>query len=59
VRVRDTAEVLRRLGGQVTMRLYPGLGHLVNEDEITTVQKLMESLISHPPLPHPSPVQQT
>jgi hypothetical protein len=32
--VEHTAEVLRRLGGDVTLRLYPGMGHLVHQDEI-------------------------
>jgi predicted esterase len=40
-RVRETTEVMRRLGGQVTMRLYPGMGHLVNEDEIDAVRRMM------------------
>ena len=40
-RVRETGEVLRRLGGQVTMRLYPGMGHLINEDEIDAVRRIM------------------
>jgi phospholipase/carboxylesterase len=31
-RVRESAEVLERLGGQVTMRLYEGMCHTVNED---------------------------
>jgi predicted esterase len=43
-RVRETAEVLTRLGGRVTMRLYPGMGHLINEDEIATVRKMMAEL---------------
>jgi predicted esterase len=45
-RVRETAEVLRSLGGEVTMRLYPGMGHLVNEDEIATVRGMMTALIA-------------
>jgi predicted esterase len=38
VRVKESAEVLQRLGGDVTMRLYPGMGHMVNEDEIAAVR---------------------
>jgi len=41
VRVEDSAEVLRRLGGEVTMRLYPGMGHLVNDDEIEAVRGMV------------------
>lgn len=40
-RVRESAEVLQRLGGVVTMRLYPGMGHLVNDDEIEAVRALL------------------
>src|SRR5258708_19403995 len=36
-RVEHSAEVLRRLGGNVTMRLYPGMGHTVNQDELAFV----------------------
>jgi predicted esterase len=40
-RVRESAEVLQRLGGEVTMRLYPGMGHQINEDEIAAVHVMM------------------
>jgi predicted esterase len=40
-RVRESAAVLRRLGGEVTLRLYPGMGHLVNGDEIETVRTML------------------
>jgi predicted esterase len=43
-RVQDSADVLGRLGGRVTMRLYPGMGHLVNEDEITTVRTMLNAM---------------
>lgn len=48
-RVELSAEVLRQLGGNVTMRLYPGMGHTVNEDEIAAVRTLMKGLISKNP----------
>jgi predicted esterase len=44
-RVRETAQVLGRLGGQVDMRLYPGMGHLVNEDEIDAVRALLDAVV--------------
>src|SRR6266480_7032126 len=40
-RVEQSAEVFKRLGGNVTARLYPGLGHTVNRDEIHFVQGMM------------------
>jgi predicted esterase len=43
-RVRLSAEVLQRLGGNVTMRLYPGMGHTINEDELEAVRKILELL---------------
>lgn len=47
-RVRESADVLRRLGGDVTMRLYPGMGHLVNEDEIEVVRGMLAAALQPP-----------
>jgi predicted esterase len=46
--VRQSAKVMRRLGGDVTMRLYPGMGHQINEDEIAAVQAMMEATALNP-----------
>ena len=43
-RVELSAEVLQRLGGNVTTRLYPRMGHTVNRDEIDFVQNMMSAL---------------
>ncbi len=43
-RVHDTAEVLQRLGGEVTVRLYPNMDHTINQDELETVRGLMAAL---------------
>ncbi len=43
-RVHHTGEVLRRLGGVVTARLYPHMGHTINQDEIELVQEMMTRL---------------
>jgi predicted esterase len=45
-RVEHSAEVLRRLGGDVTVRLYPNMGHLVNQDEINFVRQMMAALVA-------------
>lgn len=45
-RVEHSAEVLQRLGGNVTMRLYPRMGHTVNDDEIRAVQTMMDGLLA-------------
>ncbi|MGH2523067.1 MAG: alpha/beta hydrolase [Anaerolineales bacterium] len=44
-RVHHTAEVLRRLGGNVTERLYPNMGHTVNHDEIKFVRGMMDAVM--------------
>ena len=44
-RVELTAQVLRRMGADVDMRLYPGMGHTVNGDEIEAVKGMMERVI--------------
>ena len=43
-RVEFSAAVLQKLGGNVTMRLYPRMGHTVNQDEIRRVQDMMAAL---------------
>jgi predicted esterase len=47
-RVRESAEVLRRLGGDVDMRLYPGMGHEVGEDEILAVRAMLARAVDPP-----------
>ena len=42
-RVEESAAVFQRLGGAVTVRFYPGMGHTVNQDEIDAVQKMMRA----------------
>lgn len=44
-RVQHTSEVMRKLGGDVTERLYPNMGHTVNEDEIAFVKSMMDTVI--------------
>ena len=45
-RVEETATVLERMGASVTMRLYPGLGHTIDADELTHARSLLQSVIS-------------
>jgi predicted esterase len=48
-RVHESAEVFRRLGGSVDERVYPGMGHVVNADEIAAVhERLSTSLTADP-----------
>lgn len=41
-RVRESAEVLRRLGATVDERIYPRMGHTVNDDEMRAVRALLD-----------------
>jgi hypothetical protein len=34
------------MGASVTMQLYPGMGHLVNEDEIARTQEIMDRVLA-------------
>lgn len=43
-RARDTADAFRRLGADVTLRIYPGMGHLVNDDEIAFAQGVLDAV---------------
>jgi predicted esterase len=44
-RVRESAELCARMGAQVTTKIYPGMGHLVNEDEIAHARKLIDQVV--------------
>jgi phospholipase/carboxylesterase len=43
-RVVESAAVFRGLGASVTERLYPNMGHTVNEDEINAVKRIMAAV---------------
>jgi phospholipase/carboxylesterase len=40
-----TVDVLGRLGGEVTERLYPNMDHTVNQDEVDFVRDMMQRLL--------------
>ncbi|HET6955966.1 MAG TPA: dienelactone hydrolase family protein [Vicinamibacterales bacterium] len=46
-RVRETADVFRRMGAPVDERIYPRMGHTVNQDEIRAVNALLLSNPRH------------
>jgi len=48
LRVRESAAVMTEMGASVTMRLYAGMGHLVNDDEIAAVRDMMTKVIGSP-----------
>lgn len=43
-RVYESAEVVEAMGATVTTRIYPGMGHTVNEDELEAVRQMMAAL---------------
>src|ERR1700719_4606522 len=44
-RVHESTQVLRRLGGDVTERIYPGMGHTINDDEVKHVRGILAGLV--------------
>lgn len=48
-RVHHSAEVMTRLGGDVTKRIYPGMGHTVNQDEVDFVRSLLGDVAAGDP----------
>jgi predicted esterase len=42
-RVHESADVFRRMGASVDERIYPGMGHTVNRDELDAVARLLEA----------------
>ncbi len=43
-RLDETEKVFKKLGASVQKNIYPGMGHLVNEDEIRHIQELTDRL---------------
>jgi predicted esterase len=41
-RVEESAAVLTRMGGNVTLRINPGLAHTVNADEIAHARQVVD-----------------
>lgn len=44
-RVLESEQILTVLGGSVTTRLYPNLGHTVNQNELDFVQSMMDRVV--------------
>jgi predicted esterase len=45
-RVLDTEQVYARLGASVVRKLYPGMGHTINADELTEAQRVLDLVSS-------------
>jgi phospholipase/carboxylesterase len=44
-RVHESTTVLRELGAEVTERIYPGMGHTINDDEVKQVRGILARLV--------------
>jgi phospholipase/carboxylesterase len=51
-RVRESSRVLSGLGAGVTERIYPGMGHTINDDEIREVRVALAGLLQSPTSGH-------
>lgn len=47
-RVRLTGEILRQMGAVVDERIYSGMGHLVNQDELDAVGEMLRRVVDSP-----------
>jgi predicted esterase len=45
-RVDETAAVFERLGARVTERIYPGMGHTVNADELAATRAILDAVLA-------------
>lgn len=43
-RVHESTDVLRKLGGDVTEKIYPGMGHTIVQDEVDHVKKILSGI---------------
>ncbi len=43
-RVHESADILTSLGGNVTKRIYPNMGHTINQDELDFVKSVMDGV---------------
>jgi predicted esterase len=48
-RVTETAEAMEKLGASVDNRVYPGMGHTVNEDELEAIVTIMRRALPSDP----------
>jgi predicted esterase len=47
-RVHETADVLGRMGAAVDARIYPGMGHTINADEIAALRAIVAGIAERP-----------
>jgi phospholipase/carboxylesterase len=47
-RVEETRDVYERMGAEVTMRLYPNMGHTINADELQHARATLDAVVTEP-----------
>ena len=52
-RVEESTSVFQRMGARVTQRIYPAMGHLVNDDEMASARALMDTVLQGQSAPPP------
>ncbi|MDZ4859689.1 MAG: dienelactone hydrolase family protein [Candidatus Hydrogenedentes bacterium] len=45
-RVQETETILARMGAEVELRVYPGMEHTINEDEMDACRAILQTLVS-------------
>jgi predicted esterase len=45
-RAEETARILESMNARVDLRIYPNMGHIINQDEMTAAQELLTTMIS-------------
>ena len=43
-RMEESTQVFERMGGVVDLRIYPGMGHTVNVDELEAARSILSNL---------------
>jgi predicted esterase len=43
-RVEESAAIFTKMGAQATARIYPGIGHVIIDDEIAVAQDVMKEV---------------
>jgi predicted esterase len=51
-RIKETASVLSKLGAEVDERIYPRMGHTVNDDEVKAIKELLDIMVAGEPAPY-------
>ncbi len=47
-RVKETSDILMRMGAQVELRRYPGMPHTINEEELLAARQLLQQMLGRP-----------